>query len=204
MELNANFTNAISNALHASFLFLYFVGAFIHYLKKNRNFSFLIALFFLTLFILKILGVYVHYYNSEAILPPAWIAISLLTILLNYLVVHAMDMPETSRVSVLFLSITSSFLFVTHGGGFIFIALPIMLVYLIAAYYSQSKLRYSFLMVVASNIVWILAREIANYITGHEIPIAWRYDNDLYHLMLIISTFMIYKSISKGYWRHPN
>lgn len=203
MVVNAILTNAVSNALHASFLFIYFIGALIHYFKKDHTFSLLIVFFFLTLFILKILGVYVHYYDANAVLPPAWIAISLLTIMLNYLVVQAMEMPEFSRMLVVFLSIVSSFLFIVNGGSFAYIALPLMIIYLIAAYYSRAMLRWGFVMVVISNIIWIVSRYIENHIAGHEISAAYRYDNDVYHLLLIISTFIIYKAIAQGYWKHP-
>jgi hypothetical protein len=200
MIYDATFTNAISNALHSFFLFFYFCGAVVHYRKGNSSFSLLIVLYFLTLFFLKVLGIYVHYYNVDTALTNSWIAISLLTIMLNYLLVEAMKMPETARIIVLFLSIGSSFLFMTHNGDFIYIALPVLLVYLIAACYSASMTRTGFVMVVIANVVWILTRTAENHFAGHEIAAGYRYDNDIYHLLLIISTFIIYKSIVKGHW----
>jgi len=203
MPLNAILTNSITNSLHALFLFLYFTGALMHYLGKNRNFSIQMVLFFLTLFILKVLGVYSHYYHSYTVLPASWIAISLLTIMLNYLVAQGMIMPDISRITIVFISIASSFLFLTLHGKFIYIALPALMVYLIATYYAAGMLRVGFVMVVISNITWIAVRQIENYIAGHEIPIEYRYDNDMYHLLLIISVFIIYKAIVKGYWKRP-
>ena len=172
MIYDATFTNAISNALHSFFLFFYFCGAVVHYRKGNSSFSLLIVLYFLTLFFLKVLGVYVHYNNVSAALTRltnGWIAISLLTIMLNYLLVQAMKMPETARIIVLFLSIGSSFLFMTHNGDFIYIALLMLLVYLIAAYYSTSMIRTGFVMVVISNVVRIITRTAENHFAGHEI-----------------------------------
>lgn len=58
-------------------------------------------------------------------------------------------------------------------------------------------------MVVISNLIWIVTRHIANYLTGHEIPIEYRYDNDIYHILLILSTYVIYKGIAEGQWKHP-
>ncbi|MDW8897084.1 hypothetical protein SFB48_04680 [Legionella pneumophila] len=179
MVWDATTTNAISNAVHAFFLLLYLIGACIHYFKKDHTFSLLIVFFFLNLLVLKVLGVYVHYYPSHLHLPPAWIAISLLVIMLNYL-------------------------FLTHDGNYTYIALPVVLVCLIAAYYSQAKVRIGFVMVVISNLIWIVTRHIENYLTGHEIPLEYRYDNDIYHILLILSTYVIYRGIAEGQWRHSH
>ena len=48
-------------------------------------------------------------------------------------------------------------------------------------------------MVVISNIVWIAARKIGGIFAGGEVPVAYRYDNDLYHFLLIASTFVIFQ-----------
>ncbi|WBV63889.1 hypothetical protein PGH43_03760 [Legionella pneumophila 130b] len=202
MVWDATTTNAISNAAHALFLLLYLIGACIHYLKRLYFFAF-DCVFFLNLLVLKVLGVYVHYYPSHLHLPPAWIAISLLVIMLNYLLVQSMQMPDLCRVIVVFLSIVFTYLFLTHDGNYTYIALPVILVCLIAAYYSQAKVRIGFVMVVISNLIWIVTRHIANYLTGHEIPIEYRYDNDIYHILLILSTYVIYKGIAEGQWKHP-
>jgi hypothetical protein len=59
--------------------------------------------------------VYVHYYPASGI-PPPWVAISLLAIMLNYLVTHAMEMPSMARIGAVFLSVFSAFMFITRGG----------------------------------------------------------------------------------------
>jgi hypothetical protein len=156
------------------------------------------------LLVLQILAAYAHYYQSDVNFSNVWLAISLLIIMLNFLVVEAMVMPDFTKISIVFLSIASAFFFISHQGNFLFIAFPVMLVYLIAAYYSTGLLRTGFLMVVASNIIWIMLRQLENFILGHEIPKIYRYDNDLYHLLLIASTFIIYRAILKGYWRYPS
>ncbi len=205
--LNAATTNAISNGLHASALLLYFLGALYHYLKKDPHFPLLVILAFLTLFVLKVLGVYVHYSASHSDIIPSWIAISLSAIMLNYLIVQALDMPDPMRALCMFLFLIFSYLFIVDSDGgrnflFIYIAIPSLFVYLVAAFYSASLLRTGFLMIVFSNIIWIATRHIENSILGHEIPVAYRYDNDLYHLLLIISTFIIYKATVKTGWRN--
>lgn len=196
--IDAVLTNAVSNALHAIFLFMYFMGALVHYLKKDGMFSLSMVLFFLLLFFLKVLGVYVHYYDVYRILSPAWIAISLLIIMLNYLLVQGIRVPEISGIGIIFISVVSSFLFLTREGDFIFIALPVMLVYVIAAFHASGMLRTGFVMIVISNVSWIILRQTGNQVMGYDLPVQFRYDNDLYHLLLILSTFILYSAIAKG------
>jgi hypothetical protein len=203
IPISAETTNAFTNALHAMFLFLYMTGSAKHYLDNSKYFTGSIVAFFLILFVLKLMGVYVHYYPSEDGLSHVWIAISLLVVFLNYVIVYALQTPGLFRSFAVLISLIFSFLFIVNGGSFIYLALPLILVYLAAAYYSRGLLRLGFLLVVTSNVIWIAAREISSFWVGHELPVHLRYDNDLYHLMLIASTFIIYQAILRGYWTHP-
>jgi hypothetical protein len=202
MIINAIITNTISNTLHASFLLIYLVSGMIHYLKKDNTFSLTLILMIFTMFILKCLGIYVHYYDSGHILSPAWVAISLLTIMLNYFIIESIKMDMITKILVMFLSVGFSFLFLTYYQGvFIYLSLAMIFSYIITSYYLKSLARVSFLMIIGSNIIWITLRVVGYCIMGHNIDPIYRYDNDVYHLLLIISTFVLYKSITKGYWR---
>jgi hypothetical protein len=202
--MSAETTNALTNALHAMFLFLYLTGSTKHYLRNSKHFTGWIVTFFLILFVLKVMGVYVHYYPSDGEISNVWIAISLLIVFLNYAVVHGMDTPNIFRGFAVLISLLFSFLFIVNGGSFVYLALPLTLIYLAAAYYSRGLLRLGFLLVVASNVIWITAREIASFWIGYELPVHLRFDNDLYHLMLIVSTLIIYQAILRGYWVNPS
>ena len=201
--MSAETTNALTNALHATFLFLYLTGSTKHYLRNNERFTGSIVAFFLILFSLKLMGVYVHYYPSKEGISHVWIAISLLVVFLNYILVHGMETPVIFRSFAVLISLVFSFLFMVNGGSFIYLALPLILIYLAVAYYSRGLLRLGFLLVVTSNVIWIAAREISSFWVGYELPVHLRYDNDLYHLMLIASTFIIYQAILRGYWVNP-
>jgi hypothetical protein len=203
-SVSAEVTNALTNALHALFLFLYLTGAAKHYLRKNERFTGSIVAFFLILFVLKLMGVYVHYYSSKGGISNVWIAISLLVVFLNYVVAHGMETPNIFRGFAVLISLIFSFFFIVNGGGFVFLAFPLTLIYLAAAYYSRGLLRLGFILVVASNVIWITAREIASFWIGYELPVQLRFDNDLYHLMLIASTLIIYQAILRGYWDNPS
>jgi hypothetical protein len=203
-SVSAEVTNALTNALHALFLFLYLTGAAKHYLRKNERFTGSIVVFFLILFVLKLMGVYVHYFPSKEGLAYTWIAISLLVVFLNYVIVHAMETPDFVRGFAVLVSLIFSLLFIVNAGNFAYVALPLILIYLAAAYYSRGLVRLGFLLVVVSNLLWIAGREIASFLIGYELPVHLRFDNDLYHLMLIASTFIIYKAILRGDWIIPS
>ena len=59
---------------------------------------------------------------------------------------------------------------------------------------SRSLLRVGLLMAAGSNIAWIAARKTTELVRGAELPVEWRYDNDIYHFLLIASTLVIYRS----------
>ena len=87
---------------------------------------------------------------------------------------------------------------VAMSGRFNFIAVEIAVVNLAAALSCRGLLRVGFLGMVIANLVWLAAREGANAWLGYELPVAWRYDNDFYHLLLIASTFIVYKGFARG------
>ncbi len=205
MALDATTTNIFSNGVHATFLLLYFIGAVTHYIRKDHTFSLYMVCFFFSLFIAKLLGVYVHYYYLDKVkLEFAGDAISLIVILLNYFIIESIKLPNIIKIFTMFISVTFSFLYIIHNGGFIYVASPLLIGSLFVAYYSKSMLRLGFIMVIFSNIIWIVARFIENHIAGHEIAPAYRYDNDVYHLLLIISTFIVYKAVAKGECKTDN
>lgn len=198
--LSATYTNALTNLLYAVFLFFYLVVALKHYLKKDHTFTLLLTLFFFTLLFVDLLGAYAHAFYKVDTISSVWIAISLIIILLNYFVFHAMKMPEILRVIIMVLSVLFVFLFLTSNNNFLYIAILTAIVYLFAACYSNGLLRSGFILVSASNIFLLVTRSIMNLILGYELPVKYRYDNDVYHILLIIATFMIYKAITKGKW----
>ena len=84
------------------------------YLHNNNNFTGWVVSFFLILFVLKLMGVYVHYYPSKGGVSNVWIAISLLVVFLNYVVIHGMETPNIFRGIAVLLSLVFSFLFIVH------------------------------------------------------------------------------------------
>ncbi|KTD08597.1 hypothetical protein [Legionella jamestowniensis] len=200
--MTAIITNAWTNALHALFLFFYFLIAAIQWLKGNSKFTLYIVIFFLTIFVLKLLGVWVHYAFDQSYTVKIWIAISLGVVFLNYCLIHAIRISDPIRISVLLISLIFTF-FYLNKHDFLYIALSVIFIYSLAAAYSKGLVRLGFIAVIASNIIWIGLREGTNLILGYELPVQYRYDNDLYHLLLIGSTYIIFVAIMRGDWSYP-
>ncbi|MFT4550257.1 MAG: hypothetical protein ACI8XO_000724 [Verrucomicrobiales bacterium] len=185
----ATLTNAITNALHASFLLAYLIGA-----TRAKIPRVVKGLFFL-LFILKLMGVYVHYAPYSPSSARVWAIIAVSTVAMNFIVMREARVGWKVCFGVIAICIAATGIFLTGVGDFSYIALPTALVFGVAAYHAHpgSKLRLGLVMVVISNLVWIAARKIGQGIAGGEVPVDYRYDNDLYHFLLIASTFVIYQ-----------
>ena len=189
---DATVTNAITNAIHASCLLAYFIGA-----RRARFPSAVTWLFFL-LFVLKIMGVYVHHAPETPGAVAMWAVIAIATVLMNFIVLREAEVTPRATAIVLGLCVASTAYFLTGIGDFGFIALPAALVFGVAAKSAPagSKLRLGLMLVVISNLVWFVSRKVGIAIAGGVLPVAYRYDNDIYHFLLIAATFTIYKGFA--------
>ena len=187
--LEATLTNAITNALHAAFLLAYFLGA-----MRVRFPRAVCGLFFL-LFVVKIMGVYVHYAPETPGAARLWAIIALSTLVMNFIVLREAGVGKNLTLVVLGICAGAVAVFLLGVEDFSYIALPTALVFGVAAAHAPggSKLRLGLAMVVVSNLFWFAARKVGELVAGGEVPIAFRYDNDLYHFVLIASTFIIYQ-----------
>lgn len=195
--MDAHLTNAITNALHAGFLLVYFVLAARARVRGDERFnSWVVGFFFLT-FVLKMLGVFVHYSPTAQGVEEVWVAIGLGVILLNFLILQALSFPLGLRVAGVLFSVSCTVLFSLRQ-DFLFIAAEVLVINLAAALFSRGLLRVGFAGVVLANLFWVGARKGTEVVQGHALATEWRYDNDLYHFLLLASTFLIYKAFARG------
>ena len=189
----ATLTNAITNGLHASFLLAYFVSAY------RADFPRVVIGLFLLLFLLKMMGVYVHYAPESPAAITMWAIIAVSTVAMNFLVLREAGVPQQRSLRVIAISVAGTAIFLTGVRDFSFIALPTALVFGVAAAHAAagSRLRLGLGMVAASNLIWFVMRKIGQGLVDGELPVAYRYDNDLYHFLLIASTFMIYRGFKQ-------
>ena len=193
---DATLTNAITNGLHASFLLAYFIAA------SRAKFPTAVTWLFFLLFVLKVMGVYVHYEPDTPGAIRVWAVIAVSTVAMNFIVMRESGVPRNLIIGVIAICMAATAIFLTGVGDFSYIALPTALVFAIAARSAPpgSRLRLGLWMVVFSNLVWIAARKIGGAIIGGEVPVSYRYDNDIYHFLLIASTFVIFQGFRQ---RHP-
>jgi hypothetical protein len=195
--MDAHLTNAVTNGLHALCLLIYFLAAKRAANAGNERFTTPIIGFFLLTFILKVMGVFVHYSPGGAGVGEVWVGIGIGMAILSILILHALRFSSTQIMAGACFAVACTAIFISRH-NFLFLAIQIVGINSAAALYCRGKLRLGFLGVAVSTVVWIVAREGTKAIIGGELPTVYRYDNDLFHFMLIASTFIIYKAIAKG------
>jgi hypothetical protein len=211
----ATVTNSVTNALHATALFVYFSLAWRHYLRKDSHFnSLLLVLPFLNLFVLKVIGVVVHYFTpmlSKTTISVLWSTVDILTVTLNGLVLYMIPMRQKTRQLALGLSILFNLLFfytVYHcwqdptcpkevNGNYLFLSLSTFVAFSVVAYQTQGLLRWGFILTIFSSALWIAMRQLASRYVDLDAHPEWKYDNDIYHLLLILSSFTVYYAIAR-------
>ena len=195
--MNAEITNALTNALHAVFLLIYFLAACRANGKETGSFSRLVVGFFFLTFLLKVMGVFVHYRPDTQAAGVVWVVVGVGVVLLHYLIMAAVGFPARLRMAgLLFCAVTGVLALALRG--FDFVSIQILGINLAAALWCGGLLRIGFLGVALSNAFWLAARRGTEAWIGGPLPTTDRYDNDFYHVLLIASTFIIYRAFSRG------
>lgn len=202
---DASLTNAFTNALHAFALFTYFALSLYQYIKGNPYFTSLNIIYtFFILFILKLLGVYVHLfviYSTGYVV--GWSACFILTWLLTFFSLKMVEVPQKIFLGLLALAtilcLNAFNLLLLHKDSFFYsMALLTGLVFFVCAYYTQKLVRMGFLLIVLSNITWMVLRANAPFCPANVENPSCNYDNDIYHVMLMFASFLIYYGILHG------
>ncbi len=203
--MNAILTNTVTDGIYALMLVYFSFQITTHWYKGDRRFNSLIVFFFLTLLADILLGCWAHGVTgivSDRYLERLWLAISFVTIFLNYCLIYSIKIPDTARMVIVVVTLGMLFFFRVFD-TFIFIALSMLLTCIVTAYYTKGLARFGFICIILSNLIWIFLRLLLEYLLGHEVPAEYRYDNDFYHVLLMISTYILYKSIWRGDWESP-
>ncbi len=192
--------NSITNAMHATALGIYAYLVYQGLMNNEAYYNIWILLIFLTVFILKLLGVLVHIPRIEkdrAWHNFLWIAISILIIGLNVFTLTALKagfelflfgVTVSSILCVLY--IRSLF---TGTGAFFWIALAMAFMHILCAFITEDILRIAWICLLLSSLLWILLSHVP-FLLRHK------FHNDVYHLALIASTYLLYSTISTGLW----
>ena len=173
-------------------------------LTQNKpNYDIYIFGCFALLFVIKIFGIIVHIpriENNKEKHNFFWIIISILIIFLNYTTLKSINtniylvIAGTGIVGLL-VSLYIKSLF-NSGGKLYLIAAAFTIVHSLCAIVTRGQLSLAWFYLLMSNLLWIVFSKIP-YLHKHK------YHNDIYHFMLIASTYYLYSTIESGLWKNP-
>lgn len=198
ISLNS-FTNFLHAVALASYTYLVYMG-----LSQNKpNYDIYIFGCFSLLFVIKIFGIIVHIpriENNREKHNFFWIIISILIIFLNYTTLKSINtniylVIAGTGIVVLLASLYIKSLF-NSGGKFYLIAAAFTIVHSLCAIVTRGQLSLAWFYLLMSNLLWIVFSKIP-YLHKHK------YHNDIYHFMLIASTYYLYSTIESGLWKNP-
>jgi predicted membrane channel-forming protein YqfA (hemolysin III family) len=202
----ANVTNTVTNILQALACFIMIAFSIFYSLRNKFNqgkadhdkyFTFGSVTFFIAAALYPIPGIYMHYYTGSAA-QNGTMALSLMVPLYGYTITRNMKSPSWLGYWLLLLTLLGTFAVYVSNGNFVFISFPIFVASVVGAYLSKGLLRKGFIMLIVGNIVWMALRQAINHMLGHELPVEYRYDNDLYHAFIIYGVWLLYRGIYNG------
>ncbi len=192
--------NSITNAMHATMLGIYTYLVYEGLINDKPHYTVWIFLLFLTVFVLKLIGVLVHVPRIEKNRKWHnffWVLISVLVIVLNVVTLLAVNADRFlfaagASVSSILCVVYIRSLF-TGTGKFLWIAAAMAFMHILCAVITQDILRAAWICLMASSILWIILSRVP-FLLRHK------FHNDIYHLALIASTYFLYTTVSTGLW----
>ncbi len=192
--------NSFTNFLHASALAVYTCLVYAALRAGEPHYTTSILWSFAWILILKLLGIVVHLPGVERHKPRHdffWTLISIGLCCLNYFTLAALNL----HTGVLVAGMVITFVFVGFflyslffgPGYFVYIATASVLVYLLAAVFTRGTLRLAWVLIVLSSLAWILLERVPYLLRN-------KFHNDIYHLALIGSTYVLYATVATGLW----
>ncbi len=192
--------NSITNAMHATALGIYTYLVYLGLINKDPYYNIWIFLLFFSVFILKILGVIVHIPKIEQNKKWHnffWIIISVLVIGLNTVTLVAVNVNWTILLTGVAVTSLLCTLYIrslyTGSGDFILIALTMAFIHILCAVVTEDILRFAWICLLFSSLLWILLSRVPFLLRR-------KFHNDIYHLALIASTYLLYITIPTGLW----
>ncbi len=200
--MSSVYTNALTNLLHAMALGAYFVLAW----KRSRCWpdlynGWVVAFFGLLLF-LKCSGVLVHWPEMAWAAPGIWLAIAVGSCVAGWTALVAQGVSQRYLRGAIIAAVVLTVIGVSRQ-NFLFLACAQLSMTGVLAFQARGLLRLGWMGVIVSNLSWILMRQLLqDYSRKYAVDFVHiRYDNDIYHLMLIVSTYLLFRSVSLGLWQ---
>ncbi len=184
----SHITNSITNAINVVILFTYCV---IIAKSKNRYLKTVPYVFYLS-FVITFLGVIVHYFKDYRISMYLWCLIDVFLLCFVMLLVDIFIKNKWFKIFLFLLNIGFAISYLFNMDSFISLALMQLLTFIILIpIVDHNMARIAFASMVASNLIWIVMVKI-KFIPG--------YHNDIYHLCLIVSSYLFFLAAQKESW----
>ena len=205
MRLNAFFwssvMNSITNALHATALFIYTYLVYAGLSRGAEHYTIWILLTFLTITVLKMLGIIVHIpavEHNRRWHDIIWVVIAVGVTMLNAVTLQALRMPPSllwtgTGITAVLAGVFIWSLFQPGNGNFAYVAVAMVIVYTLCSVLTEGMVRLAWICLLLSNLAWPLLK-LNRYLHEHK------YHNDIYHILLIGSSYILFKSIETGGW----
>ncbi len=192
--------NSFTNLLHAAALGTYAYLVYAEMLAGNAYYTPYVLYSFLLIFVLKLLGVLVHLRSIEqhkTWSTTLWTIIAVGVCVLNYTMLVATAMEPVVVWVGTAVTVVCAALFINSLRTelwFAYIAGATAVVYLLVALFTCGALQLGLVLIVASNVAWVLMKRVP-YLYDNS------YHNDIYHIALIVSTYVLFDSVSLGLWQ---
>lgn len=194
-------TNSITNAMHAAALAVYTCLVYRGLVNNEPFYNIWIFLLFLTVFILKLIGVLVHIPSIEKDRfrhNLLWIIITVLVVELNFVTLVAVNAPGAVLAAGMLATVILCLLYVRSliisTGNFFWIAGAMAFMHILCAVITEDVLRAAWICLMLSSLLWIALSRVP-FMLRHK------FHNDVYHLALIASTYLLYTTVSTGLWK---
>ena len=205
--------NSITNAIHFLALISYTILGLHYCQQQNSRWRLSIVFFFGILAIGKLAGVIAHLppENWPSYLPEMlsgqyrliWNFIAIQIFFGIGVTLFLMPVPRLIGRLCIIASLLLSVCSILKQ-SFLFLSLSQILTVLICIHSTHDYLRLSWCGVLVSNIIWIVIKYGLLFFLLHisidTIKHDYAFYNDIYHIMLIISTFYLFKSVEQGLW----
>ena len=188
MMIPSHITNSITNGVNVLILFAYCVII----TKSRKNYSRTVPYVFYLSFVITLMGVLVHYFKDYGISTYLWCFIDFFLLCFVMLLVDLFISNKLLKIGLFLLNIFLAISYLFNMNSFMPLALMQLLTFIILIPIIKYNIaRIAFSSMVASNILWIVMLKM-NFIPG--------YHNDIYHVCLIISSYIFFVAARKESW----
>ena len=188
MNIPSHITNSITNGINVFILFAYCVII----TKSKKDYLKTVPYVFYLSFIITLMGVVVHYFKDYRISMYLWCFIDFFLLCFVMLIVDLLISNKLFKTFLFILNIFLAINYLFNMDSFMSLALMQLLTFFILIFIIKYNIaRIAFASMVASNIIWIVMLKI-KFIPG--------YHNDIYHVCLIISSYIFFVAARKESW----